>query len=122
VKRFLSSGLVRGLALVAVVSAVIVALQAQWSLRVVGAILWIVFLVALGFVLVRLYRERRGEADHWTQRGRVTFVAAIAVGVADVVAALLLGPTRGDAVIFFVVLGCAVYAALRVWRDEQRLV
>jgi phosphatidylserine synthase len=122
VKRLLSSGLVRGLALVAVVSAVIVALSAQWSLRIVATVLWIVFLVALGLVLVRLYRERRGEADHWTQRGRVTFAAAIGVAVVDVVAALLLGPTQGDAVIFFVVLGCAVYAAVRVWRDEQRLV
>ncbi len=119
--RFLRSGLVRGLALVAVVSIAIVALSAEWSLTVVGAILWIAFLVALGFFLVRMFRERRGEADHWTQRGRVTFVAAIALAFADVLAAIVLAPTRADAVIFFVVLAGAVYAAIRVWRDEQRL-
>jgi len=119
--RFLSSGLVRGLAVVVLVSAVIVALSAQWSLTVVGAILWIAFLVALGFFLARLFKERRGEADHWTQRGRVTFVAAIAIAFADVLAAIVFAPTRGDAVIFFVVLAGAVYAAVRVWRDQQRL-
>ncbi len=118
---FLRSGLVRGLAVVAVVSALVVALSAQWSLVVVGTILWAVFLVALVLFLVRLFRERRGEADHWTQRGRITFVGAIVVGAVDVLLAIVLGPTRGDAVIFFVVLAAAVYAAVRVWRDEQRL-
>ena len=120
--RFFRSGLVRGLTAVAVVSAVIVALSAQWSLTVVGAILWVAFLVAVALFLVRLFRERRGEADHWTQRGRVTFVGALAVAAADVLLAVILRPTHGDAVIFFVVLAGAVYAAVRVWRDEQRLV
>jgi hypothetical protein len=119
--RFLRSGLVRGLAVVTVVSAVVVALSAEWSLTVVGAILWIAFLVALGFFLVRLFKERRGEADHWTPRGRITFVAAIAIAFVDVLAAIVLAPTRADAVIFFAVLAAAVYAAVRVWRDEQRL-
>lgn len=120
--RFLRSGLVRGLAAVATVSAVIVALSAEWSLTIVSAILWVAFLLALAFFLVRLFRERRGEADHWTRRGRVAFVAAIAIALADVLAAIVLAPTRADAVIFFVVLAGAVYAAVRVWRDEQRLV
>jgi Ca2+/Na+ antiporter len=118
---FFRSGLVRGLALVAVVSAVIVALSAQWSLTVVGAILWVAFLVALALFLVRLFRERRGEADHWTQRGRITFAGALIVAAVDVLLAVVLHPTRGDAIIFFVVLAGAIYAAVRVWRDEQRL-
>jgi hypothetical protein len=120
--RFFRSGLVRGLAAVAVVSALIVALSAQWSLAVVGAVLWVAFLVALAIFLVRLFRERRGEADHWTQRGRVTFVAAGVIAATDVLLAVVLRPTRGDAVIFFVVLAAAVYAAVRTWRIEQRLV
>jgi hypothetical protein len=118
---FYRSGLVRGLALVTVVSVLIVALSAQWSLTVVGAILWVAFLVAIAFFLVRLYRERRGETDHWTQRGRVTFAGAIVVAFVDVLLAFLLGPSRGDAVIFFVVLAACVYAAVRTWRTEQRL-
>jgi hypothetical protein len=119
---FLRSGLVRGLALVAVVSAIIVALSAQWSVTVVGTILWVAFLVALAIFLVRLFRERRGEADHWTQRGRVAFVAALVIAALDVLLAVVLRPSRADAVIFFVVLAAAVYAAVRIWRDEQRLV
>jgi hypothetical protein len=121
VTSFFRSGLVRGLAAVAVVSAIIVALSAQWSLTVIGAILWVAFLVALAIFLVRLYRERRGEADHWTQRGRVTFVAALVIAATDVLLAVVLRPTRADAVIFFVVLAGAVYAAVRTWRTEQNL-
>jgi hypothetical protein len=117
----LRSGFVRGLAVVAAVSAVIVALSAQWSLTLVGAILWVAFLVALALFLVRLFRERRGEADHWTERGRITFVAALALAAVDVLLAVLLRPTKADAVIFFVVLGAALFAAVRTWRTEQRL-
>ena len=41
----------------------------------------------------------------------------------EVVSARHYGPghTGGDAVIFFAVLAAAVYAAVRIWRDEQRL-
>jgi hypothetical protein len=115
------SGFVRGLALVAVVSAVIVALSAEWSVQVVGAVLWVAFLVALAFFLVRLYRERKGEADHWSQRARIAFAGAIALAGADVVLAIVLRPTRGDAVAFFVVLAASIYAAVRIWRTETSL-
>jgi hypothetical protein len=121
VTSFFRSGFVRGLAIVAVVSAVIVALSAQWSLTIVGAILWVAFLVALAFFLVRLYRERRGETDHWSRRGRATFVAALAIAGVDILLAVVLRPARADAVVFFVVLAAAIYAAVRTWREEQRL-
>jgi hypothetical protein len=121
VSRFFGSGLVRGLALVAVVSAVIVALSAEWSVALAGAILWIAFLVMLAIVLTRLVRERRGAADHWSRRGRLAFGAALVIAGLDIVLAIVLTPSRGDAVIFFVVLAAAVYAAVRIWRDEQRL-
>jgi hypothetical protein len=39
-----------------------------------------------------------------------------------VLLAVVLRPSRADAVIFFVVLAAAVYAAVRIWREEQRLV
>lgn len=118
---FFRSGFVRGLAAIAVVSAIIVALSAQWSLTVIGAVLWVAFLVALALFLVRLYRERRGETDHWTRRGRITFVAALAIAGIDVLLAFLVRPERADAVIFFVVLAGAIYAAVRTWRMEQNL-
>jgi hypothetical protein len=119
--RFFRSGLVRGLAIVALVSIAIVVLSAEWSLVVVGAVLWVAFLVALAFVLVRVWRERRGEADHWSRRGRITFVAALLVAAIAVAHALLMPPTRGDAIAFFVVLAVVAFVLVRVWRDEQRL-
>jgi hypothetical protein len=119
--RFLANPLVRGLALVAAVSAVIVALSLESSLAVIGGILWIVFLIAIVVFVVRLARRRSDAAYHWSQRGRFVLVAAIALAVVDVVAAAVLSPTRGDVIAFFAVLAICVFVALRTWRDEQRL-
>jgi TRAP-type C4-dicarboxylate transport system permease large subunit len=120
--RFVSNPTVRGLALVAVVSAVIVALSLESSLAVIGGILWLVFLIAIVVFVVRLARRRSDAAYHWSERGRFVLVAAIALALADVVAAVLLSPTRTDAIAFFVVLAICVFVGLRTWRDEQRLV
>ncbi len=120
-KRFLTNPTVRGLALVALVSAIIVALSLESSLAVVGGILWLVFLVAIVVFVVRLVRRRSDAADHWSRRGRFVIVAAATLALADVVAAVLLTPTRGDAIAFFAVLAICVLVALQTWRDEQRL-
>jgi UDP-N-acetylmuramyl pentapeptide phosphotransferase/UDP-N-acetylglucosamine-1-phosphate transferase len=119
--RFLGNPTVRGLAIVAAVSVAIVALSLEASLAVVGGILWIVFLIAIVVFVVRLARRRRDVVDHWSTRGRIVLAAAVALAVIDVAAAVLLSPTRGDAVAFFVVLALSVLVALRTWRDEQRL-
>ena len=120
-KRLVTNPTVRGLALVALVSAIIVALSLEASLAVVGGILWLVFLVAIVVFVVRLVRRRSDAVDHWSTRGRFVIVAAAALALADVVAAVLLSPTRGDTIAFFAVLAICVLVALRTWHDEQRL-
>ncbi len=120
-KRVLTNPTVRGLAVVALVSAVIVALSLEASLAVIGGILWLVFLVAVVVAVVRLVRRRRDVADHWSARGRFVMGAALALALADVIAAVVLSPTRADAIAFFAVLAICVLVALRTWREEQRL-
>lgn len=119
--RFLSNPTVRGLAIVAAISAVIVALSLEASLAVIGGILWIAFLIAIVVFVVRLARRRRDVVDHWSTRGRIVLASAVALAVVDVIAAMLLSPKRADAIAFFVVLGVSVFVGLRTWRAEQRL-
>ena len=120
--RFLANPTVRGLALVATVSALIVALSLEGTLAIVGGILWLAFLIAIVVFVVRLTRRRRDAVDHWSRRGRVVMAGAVVLVVADVVMAVILSPTRADAIAFFAVLAVSVIVALRTWRDEQRLV
>jgi len=120
--RFLANPTVRGLALVATVSALIVALSLEGTLAIVGGILWLAFLIAIVVFVVRLARRRRDAVDHWSRRGRVVMAGAVVLVVADVVMAVILSPTRADAIAFFAVLAVSVIVALRTWRDEQRLV
>ena len=118
-KRFFSSPLVRGLALVAVVSAAIVFFSLEPAVATVGGILRIAFYLAVAFFLFLLWRERRGDIETWSDRGRRVFYGAIVLAVVDVGMLIGLRPSGPDAAIFVVVLIACAWAIWRVWRDEH---
>jgi hypothetical protein len=120
VRRFLSNPTVRGLALVAAVALVIVLLSLEESLATAGALLRVAFFLAIAFFLFLLWRERRGDIETWSDRGRRTFYGAIVLAVVDVAALIGLSPRGLDAVVFFVVLLACGWAIWRVWRQEHR--
>ena len=74
---------VRGLALVAIVSAAIVALSLENALITAGALMRIAFFLAIAFFLFLLWRERRSDIEAWSDLSRRTFYAAIALAVAS---------------------------------------
>lgn len=119
-RRFLSNPTVRGLALVAAVALVIVLLSLEESLATAGALLRVAFFLAIAFFLFLLWRERRGDIETWSDRGRRTFYGAIVLAVVDVAALIGLSPRGLDAVVFFVVLLACGWAIWRVWRQEHR--
>jgi hypothetical protein len=121
-RRFRESPFVRGMALVALVSLVIVALSLEESLVTAGALLRVAFFLAIAFFLFLLWRERRSDIETWSEASRWTFYGAIALAVLDVGAVLGLRPTGLDAIVFFVVLACCIWAIVRVWRREHRYV
>jgi len=121
-RRLWENAFLRGMALIALVSVVIVAFSLEESLVTAGALLRVAFFLAIAFFLVLLWRERRSDIETWSTLSQRTFYGAIVLAVLDVAAVLGLRPTGLDAVVFFVVLGCCAFAIFRVWRREHRYV
>jgi hypothetical protein len=122
VRRLWENGLVRGLALVALVSLGIVLLSLEESIVTARALLSVAFFLAVAFFLFMLWRERRSDMETWSDLSQRTFYGAIVLVVLDIGAVLGLRPTGVDAVVFFVVLACCAWAVYRVWRREHRYV
>jgi small-conductance mechanosensitive channel len=120
VRRILSNPTVRGLALVALVSLVIVLLSLEESLVTAGALLRIAFFLAIAFFLFLLWRERRSDIETWPDRARYVFYGAAVLAVVDVGVYLGLGANGPEAIVFVVVLAACAYALVRTWRDQHR--
>jgi hypothetical protein len=112
--------LARGIVLVAIAAAVVVALSLESVLATVGGLLQIAFFLAVAFFLFLLWRERRGDLEAWSDWNRKVFYAAIVLAVVDVGMLIGLHPSGPDAFAFFVVLGACAYVLVRVWRLEHR--
>lgn len=118
-RRFYENRTVRGLAIVALIAAVVVVLSLEPVLAVTGGLLRIGFFLAIAFFLFLVWRERRGDLEAWSDRSRRVFYTAIAIAVVDIGAAIGLSPMGGDAIAFFAVLGLCVWAVIRTWRTEH---
>ena len=118
-KRFLENRMVRGLAIVALIALVVVALSLEPVLASIGGLLQIGFFLAIAFFLFLMWRERRGDLEAWSERSRRVFYGAIVLAVADIGGLIGLAPTGPDAIAFFVVLGCSAWAVVGTWRAEH---
>jgi fucose 4-O-acetylase-like acetyltransferase len=114
--------LVRGLLIVAAISAVIVALRLQTTLSALYLIARIAFLLAIAFFVYLLWRERRQEISFWSARARTVFYAAAILIVADLAAISFVNETGPDAVAFVAVLALSAFAMWRTWRDQNTYV
>ncbi len=121
-RRLWERTFLRGIALVALVSVVIVVFSLEESLVTAGALMRVAFLLAIAFFLFLLWRERRSEIETWSDLSQRTFYGAIVLAVVDIGAVLGLRPTGLDAIVFFVVLACCAWAIFRVWRREHQYV
>jgi cytochrome c oxidase assembly factor CtaG len=109
----------RGLLLVAAVSAAIVALGAYSALVQVSVLLQIAFVVVLAIFVYRTWRERRHEIELWPLRARVAFYGAAGLIIADIAAFWVSRPSGAAALAFFLVLGICGFSMYRVWRDQH---
>ncbi|MFN0155684.1 MAG: hypothetical protein ACKVUT_15020 [Gaiella sp.] len=117
---FFRSPFVRGLLVVALVSAAIVALSLEESLVTASALLRIAFFLAVAFFLFLLWRERRSDIDVWPDRARRVFYGAIVLAVVDVGVYLGVGADGRESVAFLVVLAACAWVLVRTWREQHR--
>jgi amino acid transporter len=122
VRRLWENRFIRGLALVALVSAAIVALSLESAVLTAGALMSVAFFLAIAFFLFLLWRERRADIEEWSDLSRRTFYGAIVLAVVTVGALIALSPSGMDAIAFFVIIACCGWAIFRVWRREHRYV
>lgn len=121
-RRFVSSmnPFLRGMAIVAVIAAIVVVLQLQATLTALFLLARIAFFLAIAFFVYMVWRERRGGIGMWPRRAQVTFYGAAALLAVDVGWFVLGYGHQGlDAVAFFVVLVLGAFAMWRVWRDQH---
>ena len=119
-RRLWENRFARGLVLIAIVSAAIVALSLEDALITAGALMRIAFFLAIAFFLFLLWRERRSDIETWSDLSRRTFYGAIVLAVLAIGALIGLGPSGADAIAFFAVIACCAWAVWRVWRREHR--
>ena len=112
----------RGFALIALVSGLIVVLQLQSTLVAVSALVQIAFLIAVAFFVYLVWRERRHAISMWPARARTAFYGAAVLVVADIGAFWYDRPSGPDALAFFLVLGIGAFAMWRIWRDQHRYI
>ena len=109
----------RGFLIILAIVAAVVAFQLEASLGVLLVLARIAFLIAIVFVVYRMWRERREEIGLWRLRPRIVFYGAAALAVADLVLDWY-GGARGLQVIAFVaVLVFCGLAMWRTWRDQH---
>ena len=121
VRRFVAdmNPTVRGLVLIAIVSAAIVALQAESALVQLSVLLQVMFVVAIAIFVYTAWRERRHEIELWPLRARVSFYGGAGLILADIAAFWYDRPSGPAALAFFLVLGICGFAMFRVWRDQH---
>ncbi|HUP33735.1 MAG TPA: hypothetical protein VM184_11920 [Gaiellaceae bacterium] len=120
-KRFFAelNPTIRGFGIIILVTLVVVVLSLQSVLATVGGLLRIAFFLAIAFFLFLLWREKRGDIETWSDRGRHVFYAAVVLAVVDIGAFIGLRPSGRDALAFFLVLILCAYAVVRTWREER---
>ena len=109
----------RGFILIAAVSGLIVAIDAQSAIVQAGVLLNIVFGLVLAYVVYRIWRERRSDIAMWPRRARIAFYAAPALILADLAAFWYARPSGWAALAFFLVLGICGFSMFRIWRDQH---
>ena len=115
------SGFWRGMAVIAVVAALIVVFDQQRSLVTAGTLLSIAFYLAIAFVCYLLWRDLgRREIATWPRRQQWTFYGAVALFLADLGWWFSTSLNGRDLLAFFIVAAACIVTAVRTWREQHR--
>ena len=111
--------LVRGLAIVALVSVVVVVLQLQATLAALFLIARIAFFLAIAFFVYLLWRERRDDISVWPTRAKLAFYGGALLIVVAIGTFILDRPSGLPALAFVLIVGISGFAMWRAWKDQH---
>ena len=117
------SNFVRNLLILAGIALVVVVLNLQVAVLTVGLLLRIAFIIAIAVVLYFYWRDfARREIQTWPQRPAWVLYSAVGLLLVDIGWYSFSHPHGRDALAFVLVAAACVYAGVRTWRDQTRLV
>ena len=117
------SPLVRNLLILAAVAAAIVVLDQQTALVTAGTLLRFAFFIAIAVVAYFYWRDfARREIETWPNRAQWVIYGAVALLVVDIGWWLTTSPAGRDLLVFVLVAAACVFAGVRTWREQKRLV
>jgi TRAP-type C4-dicarboxylate transport system permease small subunit len=113
----------RNILILAGVALVIVVLNAETALATAGTLLRFAFFIAIAVVAYFFWRDTgRREIELWPSQRQWVFYAAVGLFVVDIGWWLIAHPQGRDALAFIIVAAVCVFAAVKTWRDQKRLV
>ncbi|HZO97103.1 MAG TPA: hypothetical protein VFB42_07010 [Gaiellaceae bacterium] len=111
----------RGMLIIAAIALLVVALNLQTSLATAALLVRVAFFLAVAFAAYMLWRDfGRREIAVWDARRQWVFYGAVALLVVDLGWWFVSALSGLEALVFFVVAGICVYAAVRTWREQRR--
>jgi small-conductance mechanosensitive channel len=113
---------VRGLAILAVIAALIVVFQLEQTLIALSVLARIAFMLAIAYFIFLVWRERREGISMWSARAQIVFYGAAALAVADVGVYWYGGAIGYQLLAFVAVLALSGLAMWRTWRDQHTYV
>jgi hypothetical protein len=110
----------RGFLIIALVAAVLVALQLEATVTALLLLARIAFFLAIAYFVFLTWRDRREEIAMWPTRSRAVFYGAALLLVVNVASRFFLPVGGGlNLLVFLAVFVCAGFAMWRVWRDQH---
>jgi hypothetical protein len=120
-RRIRLSGFARGMLIIAAIALLVVVLNLQSSLVTAALLVRVAFFLAIAFVAYMLWRDfGRREIGLWQSRQQWVFYGAVGLFVVDLGWWFVATLSGREALVFFIVAGVCVYAALRTWREQHR--
>ena len=115
------SPFLRGMLIIAGISLLVVVLNLETALSTAALLVRVAFFLAIALVAYLYWRDfGQREIGVWQARQQWVFYCAVALLVVDLAWWFVVGLSGLDALVFFLVAGACVYAAVRTWREQRR--
>jgi len=111
----------RGMLIIAAVALLIVVLNLETALSTAGLLVRVAVILAIALVAYLYWRDfGRREIGMWQARQQWVFYGAVALLVVDIGWWSFSSLSGLNALVFFLVAGACVFAAVRTWREQRR--